>query len=89
MEPEIKIFDEPTSSLDPELAHEVFDSMKELAQEGQTMIIVTHQIQAIKSFATRVVFLNQGNVGVDGTVQEVLTESKNPELTQFIRMVEC
>lgn len=89
MNPEILIFDEPTSSLDPELAHEVFDSMKELAQEGQTMIIVTHQIQAIKSFATRVVFLNQGNVGVDGTVQEVLTESKNPELTQFIRMVEC
>ena len=88
MNPEILIFDEPTSSLDPELAHEVFDSIRELAQEGQTMVIVTHQIQAIKSFATRVVFLNEGKVCVDGTVKEVLEESDHPELMQFMKMVE-
>ena len=54
MEPEIIVFDEPTSSLDPSLAHEVFQTIKELAAEGQTMLIVTHQINAIKNFATSI-----------------------------------
>lgn len=87
MNPEILIFDEPTSSLDPELAHEVFDTIKELAKEGQTMIIVTHQIHAIRSFATRVVFLNNGCVSTEGTPSEVFEHTSNEELIQFLKMV--
>lgn len=88
MEPEIIVFDEPTSSLDPSLAHEVFQTIKELAAEGQTMLIVTHQINAIKNFATRVVFLNDGIIEVDGTCGEVFENPKNENLKNFLQMVE-
>ena len=88
MEPEIIVFDEPTSSLDPSLAHEVFQTIKELAAEGQTMLIVTHQINAIKNFATRVVFLNDGIIEVDGTCGEVFENTTNENLKNFLQMVE-
>lgn len=88
MNPKIMIFDEPTSSLDPELAHEVFESIKELAREGQTMIIVTHQINAIKNFATRVVFLSHGNVKTEGTVQDMFEKTEDEELRKFLKMVD-
>lgn len=88
MEPEIIVFDEPTSSLDPTLAHEVFQTIKELAAEGQTMLIVTHQINAIKNFATRVVFLNDGIIEVDGTCGEVFENPTNENLKNFLQMVE-
>ena len=88
MEPEIIVFDEPTSSLDPSLAHEVFQTIKELAAEGQTMLIVTHQINAIKNFATRVVFLNDGIIEVDGTCEEVFENPTNENLKNFLQMVE-
>lgn len=88
MEPEILIFDEPTSSLDPELAHEVFASIRDLAKEGQTMIIVTHQINAVKQFATRVVFLNHGKVKQDGTPEYIFDECQDPELKKFLKMVD-
>lgn len=88
MNPEILIFDEPTSSLDPELAHEVFETIKELAKEGQTMILVTHQINAIKNLATRVVFLSHGAVETQGTVKEIFSESVNEDLTRFLRIVD-
>lgn len=88
MEPEIIVFDEPTSSLDPSLAHEVFQTIKELAAEGQTMLIVTHQINAIKNFATRVVFLNDGIIEVDDTCGEVFENPTNENLKDFLQMVE-
>lgn len=88
MEPEIIVFDEPTSSLDPSLAHEVFQTIKELAAEGQTMLIVTHQINAIKNFATRVVFLNDGIIEVDGTCGEIFENPTNENLKNFLQMVE-
>lgn len=88
MNPEILIFDEPTSSLDPELAHEVFETIKELAKEGQTMILVTHQINAIKNLATRVVFLSHGAVETQGTVKKIFSESVNEDLTRFLRIVD-
>lgn len=88
MDPKIMIFDEPTSSLDPELAHEVFHTISELAREGQTMLIVTHQIHAIRHFATRVVFLQDGRIGADGTCEEIFDHPENPALEKFLSMVE-
>ena len=88
MDPEILAFDEPTSSLDPELAHEVFRTIKELAQEGQTMLIVTHQLNAIKHFATRVAFLYDGKIEVEGNCKEVFEKCENKNLKAFLKMVE-
>lgn len=88
MDPKIVIFDEPTSSLDPELAHEVFSTINELALEGQTMLIVTHQINAISHFATRVIFLNNGIIEEDGTCDEILGNTTNDNLSSFLKMVE-
>lgn len=87
MNPEIIAFDEPTSSLDPELAHEVFQTIKELAGEGQTMFIVTHQINAIRSFATRVAFLKDGVIEAEGSCEEIFEKSDNENLKQFLNMV--
>lgn len=70
------------------LAHEVFQTIKELAAEGQTMLIVTHQINAIKNFATRVVFLNDGIIEVDDTCGEVFENPTNENLKDFLQMVE-
>ena len=88
MEPEIIIFDEPTSSLDPELAHEVFETIKDLAKEGQTMLIVTHQINAIRRFATRIAFLNKGKIEVQGTPDYIFNQMDNHNLQQFLRQVD-
>ncbi len=88
MEPEIIIFDEPTSSLDPELAHEVFETISDLAKEGQTMLIVTHQINAIRRFATRIVFLNKGKIEVEGTPDYIFHQSDNHNLQQFLKQVD-
>lgn len=88
MNPGIMIFDEPTSSLDPELAHEVFETIRDLAEEGQTMIIVTHQINAIKNFATRVVFLSHGKIAAQGDVETMFGKSDNEELNKFLKMVD-
>ncbi len=88
MNPEILVFDEPTSSLDPELAHEVFRTIKDLATEGQTMLIVTHQINAVSHFATRVAFLDSGIIEADGACKEIFENSDNQKLKQFLAMVE-
>jgi ABC-type polar amino acid transport system ATPase subunit len=88
MEPEIIIFDEPTSSLDPELAHEVFETISELAKEGQTMLIVTHQINAIRHFATRIAFLNQGRIEIEGTPDYIFNQLDNLHLQQFLKQAD-
>ncbi|GAA3646569.1 amino acid ABC transporter ATP-binding protein [Asaccharospora irregularis] len=88
MDPEIIIFDEPTSSLDPELAHEVFETISTLAHEGQTMVIVTHQINAIRHFATRVLFLNKGQIEEEGTPKYIFEECTNPKLKKFLQIVD-
>ncbi|ATW27433.1 amino acid ABC transporter ATP-binding protein [Candidatus Formimonas warabiya] len=88
LEPEIIIFDEPTSSLDPELAHEVFETISDLAKEGQTMLIVTHQINAIRRFATRIVFLNQGKIEVEGAPDYIFNQVDHPNLHQFLKQVD-
>ena len=88
MDPEILVFDEPTSSLDPELAHEVFQTINELAADGQTMLIVTHQINAISHFATRIAFLKGGIIEVDDVPEKVFNNYDNENLRDFLKMVE-
>ncbi|WMJ76038.1 MULTISPECIES: amino acid ABC transporter ATP-binding protein [unclassified Sedimentibacter] len=85
--PEVMIFDEPTSSLDPELSHEVFETISDLAKEGQTMLIVTHQINAVRRFATRIVFLSKGKIEVEGTPDYIFNQSENYDLKHFLKQV--
>ena len=88
MEPEIIIYDEPTSSLDPELAYEVFETIKNLADNGYTMIVVTHQISAVRHFANKIVFMEHGNICVEGSIENVLNNMNNPNLKKFLERVE-
>ncbi|NER79613.1 MAG: amino acid ABC transporter ATP-binding protein [Leptolyngbya sp. SIO1D8] len=84
MQPDIMLFDEPTSALDPELVGEVLGVMKQLAEEGMTMIIVTHEMQFARDVADRVVFLNQGLVEEEGNAYEIITNPKSDRLRAFL-----
>jgi arginine/lysine/histidine/glutamine transport system ATP-binding protein len=84
MKPKIMLFDEPTSALDPELVGEVLEVMKQLAEEGMTMVIVTHEMQFARDVAHRVLFLNQGQVEEEGTARQVLTYPKSDRLKAFL-----
>jgi polar amino acid transport system ATP-binding protein len=85
MEPQIMLFDEPTSALDPELVGEVLDTMHALAQEGMTMVIVTHELGFAFSVATRVVFLHDGRILEEGSPREVLLDPREERTRLFIR----
>ncbi|MEI0606316.1 amino acid ABC transporter ATP-binding protein [Brachyspira pulli] len=87
MDPEIILFDEPTSSLDPDLAKEVFSTINELKKDNLTIILVTHQINALKSFASRIIFLNNGKISVDGNANYVLNECNKEDLRIFLDKV--
>ncbi len=84
MKPEVMLFDEPTSALDPELVGEVLQVMQQLAKEGMTMIVVTHEMQFAREVASRVVFLNKGKVEEEGDPREVLTHPKSERLQAFL-----
>lgn len=84
MEPEVMLFDEPTSALDPELVGEVLKVMQQLAEEGRTMIVVTHEMGFARNIATQVMFLHQGCVEEQGTPDEVFNHTKSPRLQQFL-----
>lgn len=84
MKPDIMLFDEPTSALDPELVGEVLAVMQQLAEEGMTMIVVTHEMQFARDVANRVMFLNQGRVEEEGDAREVLTTPKSNRLQTFL-----
>ncbi len=86
MSPEIMLFDEPTSSLDPELAYEVFDTIKALSREHITIILVTHQMNMVRDFATRVLFLDKGMVHFDDTF-DALVASDDIRIRQFLKKV--
>ena len=77
MEPRLMLFDEPTSALDPEMVKEVLSVMKELAQDGLTMIVVTHEMNFAKEVADRVVFMDEGVIAEEGTPDEVFNHPKN------------
>lgn len=84
MEPKIMLFDEPTSALDPELVGEVLQVMRQLAEQGMTMVVVTHEIQFAREVAHRVMFLDQGYVVEQGDAREVLTKPQSDRLQAFL-----
>lgn len=83
MKPEILLLDEPTSALDPELVGEVLDVIKKAADEGYTMILVSHEMNFIKKVANRILFLDNGHIVEDGTPAEVFDHPKNPRVIEF------
>ena len=87
MNPKIMLFDEPTSALDPELVGEVLQVMKQLALEGMTMVVVTHEIGFAKEVADRVIFMHNGVIEEEGTAEEVLNNPKSERLNSFLRLV--
>ena len=87
MNPEIMLFDEPTSALDPEMVGEVLDVMKDLAKEGMTMVIVTHEMGFAKEVASRVIFMDQGIVMESGSPEEVFTNPKNDRTKLFLSKI--
>ena len=84
MKPEIMLFDEPTSALDPEMIGEVTNLMRQLAKEGMTMVIVSHEINFIKNFCTRVVFMSDGYIQEEGTSEDIFLHPKNNKLKNFL-----
>ena len=87
MKPEIILFDEPTSALDPEMIGEVTELMRKIADDGMTMIIVSHEMNFIKNFCSRVLFMSDGKVLVDGTSDEIFENPKNPVLINFLSKI--
>jgi len=87
MNPEIMLFDEPTSSLDPELVGEVLGVMKNLAKSGMTMIVVTHEMGFAREAANRVVFMSDGMIGEEGTPDMFFTNPQNPRARQFLNSI--
>ena len=87
MEPDVMLFDEPTSALDPEMVGEVLDVMKELAKEGMTMVVVTHEMGFAREVANRVIFLDDGQLAEDGTPEELFGNPKTERLKTFLSKV--
>jgi polar amino acid transport system ATP-binding protein len=85
MEPHIMLFDEPTSALDPELVGEVLQVMKQLARDGMTMAVVTHEMGFAAQVADKVVFIDEGRIAVQGTPQQVFHDAPHPRLRQFLQ----
>lgn len=87
MNPDVILFDEPTSALDPEMVGEVLDLMKSLADEGMTMVIVTHEMGFAKEVANRVVFMDEGQILEEESPEEFFSNPKNPRLKEFLSKV--
>ena len=87
MQPEVMLFDEPTSALDPEMVGEVLEVMKELAESGMTMVVVTHEMGFACEVADRVLFMAEGKLIEEGTPEEIFTNPKSPRLQDFLAKV--
>lgn len=87
IKPKLMLFDEPTSALDPELRHEVLQVMQDLADDGMTMIVVTHEMSFARKVGTRLIFMENGKISVDGPPKELLDNPENPRLREFIQHV--
>ena len=85
MEPHIMLFDEPTSALDPELVGEVLQVMKQLARDGMTMAVVTHEMGFAAQVADKVVFIDEGRIAVEGNPRDVFHDARQPRLRQFLQ----
>ena len=86
--PKVMLFDEPTSALDPELKQEVLSVMRELAQEGMTMVVVTHEMGFARQVGTRLIFMEHGKISVDGDPREMIANPPNDRLRDFLQHVE-
>jgi ABC-type polar amino acid transport system ATPase subunit len=84
MNPRVMMFDEPTSALDPETVNDVLDVMKELAREGMTMVVVTHEMGFAREVADRVVYIDEGRIIEDGKPEDIFYNPKNPRLRDFL-----
>ncbi len=87
MNPDVMLFDEPTSALDPEMVGEVLDVMKELAKEGMTMVVVTHEMGFAREVADRVIFMSDGKIVEEGTPDEIFTNPQDPRTQQFLHSI--
>ena len=87
MNPDVMLFDEPTYALDPEMVGEVLELMKQLAHDGMTMVVVTHEMGFAKEVATRVLFMDQGQVKEQGTPEEFFGNPKDPRLQEFLSKI--
>ena len=87
MNPDVMLFDEPTSALDPEMVGEVLELMKELAQSGMTMAVVTHEMGFAREVATRVLFIDDGKIQEENTPKEFFANPKNQRLRDFLSKV--
>jgi polar amino acid transport system ATP-binding protein len=87
MNPDVMLFDEPTSALDPEMVGEVLSLMKELAADGMTMVVVTHEMGFAREVANRVLFINEGVIEEDSDPEEIFTNPKSPRLQDFLSKV--
>jgi polar amino acid transport system ATP-binding protein len=87
MSPDVMLFDEPTSALDPEMVGEVLDVMKELASEGMTMVVVTHEMGFAREVGDRVIFMDEGKILEEGTPEEIFKNPKEARTQDFLRKV--
>ena len=87
MEPDVMLFDEPTSALDPEMVGEVLDVMRELAREGMTMVVVTHEMGFAREVGSRVLFMADGKLLEEGSPDDIFNHPKNPRLQDFLSKV--
>ncbi|NME83095.1 amino acid ABC transporter ATP-binding protein [Clostridium sp. SM-530-WT-3G] len=87
MQPDVMLFDEPTSALDPEMVGEVLNVMKDLAKEGMTMVVVTHEMGFAREVGDRILFMDQGKILEEGTPEEVFQNPKNPRTKDFLSKV--
>ena len=87
MQPDVMLFDEPTSALDPEMVGEVLNVMKDLAKEGMTMVVVTHEMGFAREVGDRILFMDQGKILEEGTPEEVFQNPQNPRTKDFLSKV--
>ena len=87
MNPDIILFDEPTSALDPEMIEDVLILMKRVATEGMTMIVVTHELDFAKDIATKVLFVDKGEILEEGTPNEIFNHPKTDRLKEFLSKI--
>ena len=87
MRPDVLLFDEPTSALDPEMVGEVLDVMKDLAREGMTMVVVTHEMGFAREVGDRIIFMDEGKIVVEGTPSEIFGQTDNERLKTFLAKV--
>ena len=88
MKPDVMLFDEPTSALDPELRGEVLRVMRDLAEEGMTMIVVTHEMGFARAMADRVLFFDGGRIAEEGTPEQMFTDPRHDRVREFLKKVE-